>query len=94
MERIELLRPWWQEAFPDRCLEIIFGNGSELVTIDGKSVDTVPNSDGTFCVDGEDNMTEEELMPLVAAVNDVIVMTNGYRQGCPDDFLVPAKEKT
>lgn len=83
--RLAMLGPWWREKFPRRELRIIFGNGTDHVSIDGRSyrLDQINRRDklnwpmAVTCFD--------EIDEALADVDDI---TNGLRDGCPGDLVI------
>lgn len=82
-------------------LQIIFGNGSEVIKYRGhyclfnQSVlshgdaeiiwaDDAP--DDAWTADGEWLNPPEELAFLISPLKDVVAMTDGYRDGCPESI--------
>jgi len=86
--RLRQLVPLWREKFPTRNLKIIFGMGSESITIDGQFYH--PRH-----MINDDHWEGETFSIVDDAIRDVIDLTNGYRDGCPDDFVIgPIKARS
>lgn len=90
-ERMSLLAKWFAGKFPKHSLRIIFGNGDELVLVDGHTIhledgrdvniarDSYPTANGRYAAC---------LNPIHDALRDVWEITDGYRRGCPNDVNV------
>lgn len=111
-QRLEEIRPWFKSTFPGRKLKIIFGNGTEFITLGDGSRDAAferrneaghsgaqtRRTGGFTChyvivVDppkGQDGYCEPDysLQPLAEALADIMDITNGYRDGLPNDFEI------
>ena len=105
---LQQLIPWWHQKFPTRQLHIIFGMGNEHISIDGRSYYPAPfpphpaaPGGGTHAQLNRRNrlnwpefVPPELFMPVDQALRDVIDITNGYRDGCPNDIVIePIKKR-
>jgi len=75
--RLTRLKKLFDGKFREHSLTIMFGNGSELVEVDGHAVkiwDTPPIA----------SMTWE----VINAIKDVREITDCYRLGCPTDVKI------
>lgn len=70
--RMERLTKWLKRRYPNLELKILFGNGSELVKVDGKDFDI----GGTY--------SEAWGRVISEAITDIWDITNGYQDGCPN----------
>lgn len=98
--RLKLLIPWWHMHFPTRQLSIIFGNGTEFVRIDGRKVDFLDGCPVRVELSKDPvahravTMREPALRELFQAIADVDDITNGHKEGCPDDLTIePIKQR-
>lgn len=103
-QRLQQLVPWWHEKFPTRRLRIIFGNGASHISIDGRTYHPGGEADGHL-FPGEINRRDGRrwmrmrsamtLKPIDEAFRDVVDITDGYGDGCPDDFVIePIKTRS
>lgn len=106
-QRLQLLVPWWHQKFPTRKLEIVFGNGSDHVSIDGRSYYPAPfpphpsaHESGTCaCINRAGKLNWSMFVPpqvfrdLDQALRDVDDITNGHRDGVPGDFVIEPVRK-
>ena len=95
-QRLQQLIPWWHQKFPTRQLKIIFGNGSEYVSIDGRSYYWAPCAQ--ICRRGKKNwpmpIPETVFDAIDQAIEDIDDITTGHRNGCPEDFVIePIKKR-
>lgn len=98
--RMEEARQWFVSKFPGIRLKIIFGNGIESITLGNGSRRVSLASHGEsalkYHIEVEPPNNEFErytkayysLQPLADALSDVIDITNGYRDGCPNDLEI------
>jgi len=94
--RLEFLANEFRSTFPKRSLKIIFGNGDELVSVNGHQLGVYGT--GISGTDSETSMTWDktwadkritaQLNFVAQAIRDVWAITDHYRRGCPDDLEV------
>lgn len=94
--RMKLLIPWWHDKFPTRQLRVLFGNGEALPLIDGRHV-FICSGLRTEIEENRDhprgarraNVPEGTLLKeLEEALRDVDDITNGFRDGCPEELVI------
>lgn len=100
--RMRNLCGWFARAYPKRRLHIIFGMGDEHVSIDDVPVDISdkelnPNA-SPWATDSSRWLPVRGvkykgrwvtgLLPLYDAMQEVLNITNGYHDGCPNDVTV------
>lgn len=89
-------------------LQIVFGMGSEYIEYRGhqcsywmdtcRSMDeggivwASSSPDDAWSEDDNTLSQPEELLPLVEALDDIMKITDGYSNGCPNDFKVKGEE--
>lgn len=73
--RLEEFAAKLKERWPRLHGKIIFGMGTEAVTIGGKQRNS-----------WDVEKWPTVLRPLYEAINDIDTITNGYRLACPEDF--------
>lgn len=91
--RLSRMAKWFRQKFPHHTLQIMFGNGDELILVDGRTLHIeerganlsrlryqIANGRYAPCLD-----------PVVEAVKDVWQITDGYKVSCPDDVKVERK---
>lgn len=107
-QRLQQLIPWWHQKFPTRRLRILFGNSGEHISIDGRSYYRAPFPPhpeapygGTHAQIHRRNklnwpmfVPPQVFEPLDQAIRDVDDITNGHRDGVPEDFVIePIKKR-
>jgi hypothetical protein len=99
--RLRMATQTFQVRFPKRRLQILFGNGHELVTIDEKYLigfDGVERdgmvqliTDQYTCLWRRTRLLD--LKFLAYAIADVIEITDDYTDGCPSDIDIQPRRK-
>ena len=102
--RLQQLVPWWHERFPTRRLRIIFGNGAEHISIDGRTYHPGYEVDGELWPGEINHQNNRQWLhmrspwtfkPIDDAFHDVVELTDGYRDGLPGDFVIePIKTRS
>jgi hypothetical protein len=80
-DRMELLSIDFKKKFPKAKLEILFGNGSEFININGKQIDSGEDQPGAVGYHRANPLIRE-------ALEFVWDVTEGYRRGSPNDIKV------
>lgn len=98
-QRLQLLVPWWHQKFPTRSLSIIFGNGGQVIRIDGRWYQCSFGASETF-IEKRNNSSWQDPIPsslfasIEQAINDVDAITNGHMDGVPSEFsIAPIKKR-
>lgn len=101
-KRLQLLVSWWHQKYPTRSLQILFGNGTEHIAIDGRNYyppyGPKDATDGQLCRRGKRNWQRSVpaalFAPLHQAIWDIDTITDGHRNGVPADFtILPIKQR-
>lgn len=93
----------FRKKFPKRRLSILFGMGTELISIDGDNVEFYWNPSSRSVI-WSDEYPEGRVIPaawsiewrnchvkpetvdmLCVMLNDLLEVTDGYREACPDN---------
>jgi len=79
-QRLKKMVEWFGRHFHKRTLHIRFGHGTELIDVDGKTVEAV---DDVITWGGRKT---SRLKSVIDALDDVVEMSDGYRLCRPDDI--------
>lgn len=80
-DRMNLLKLEFHSKYPKLRLEILFGNGSEFININGKQIDSGEDQPGAVGYHRANPLIRE-------ALEFVWDVTDGYRRGSPNDIKV------
>lgn len=90
-ERMSRLAKWFASEFPKHTLDILFGNGDELILVNGRQTHLEDGRDVNISLRARplcNGRYAPCLNPIHEALKDVWDITDGYRRGCPDSIKV------
>ncbi len=96
-QRLRELVSIFKKKRPNKSLQILFGNGSEHVSINGEpfrlrnwdDLDLERESRRKWEPDDDDTPLDEvEAGWIIKALMDVDTLTDGYKRGAPDDVFI------
>lgn len=90
-KRMSRLAAWFADKFPKHTLEVLFGNGDELILVNRRQIHLEDGRDVNISRHARPLCNGRYvpcLNPIHDALKDVWDITDGYRVGCPDNVRV------